>query len=279
MTITQVVAFNISENNRLSNGRTGEMRIWIDLTNSPHVNFFSGLIKELKDEHKIILTSRKHSNTIELLEIFGFTHHVIGDHPGKNILKKVNFFFGRVLKLYFYLKDKDIDVAISHSSFCSPMVSKMLGARVIYLNDNEHAIGNTVSFLFADQIMVPEFLDLRKVKRQWAKENQIVQYPGVKEGIYLWNYQPSSSFSFNMDNPENKQMIFVRPEPWLAQYYHGKKNFLDSLLLDLKDKYMIILLARDEQQKQYYSQEAFSGIVIPECRCRASIAHASLDSR
>ncbi len=32
------------------------MRIWFDLTNSPHVNFFSGLIAELRAEHELLVT-------------------------------------------------------------------------------------------------------------------------------------------------------------------------------------------------------------------------------
>ena len=131
-----------------------------------------------------------------------------------------------------FLRNKGIDVAISHSSFYSPVVSKLLGIRCIYLNDNEHAEGNKISFLFADKIMVPEFLDIEKVKKQWAKEEKIIRYPGVKEGIYLWSYEPTV-FN-NSDNRKSKKRIFIRPEPWTAQYYKGKRNFIDELLIGIK---------------------------------------------
>jgi len=240
------------------------MKIWIDITNSPHANFFAGLISELKSEHEFILTSRTHSNTVELLELFGFSYYLFGGHPGKNIIKKINFFIARVVRLIFFLRKQKVDVAISHSAFCSPLVSKALGIRVIYLNDNEHAIGNMISFLFADRIMVPEALDRDKVRKQWAREDKIVQYPGVKEGIYLWNYRPAPPESLKIENPDRKKLIFIRPEPWSAQYYRGEKNFLDSILLELQDRFVIVLLPRDAQQAEYYGQDRFSRVVIPE---------------
>lgn len=240
------------------------MKIWIDLTNSPHVNFFAGLINELRKEHDVILTSRHNNNTIELIELFGFSHHVIGKHPGKNKIRKVLVFITRVCQLFLFLRKKNVDVAISHSSFFSPVVARLLGIGVIYLNDNEHALGNRISFIFANKILVPEFLAVKKVRRQWAKAEKIVQYPGVKEGIYLWYYQPTPSSSFKIDNRENKKVIFIRPEPWMAQYYRGKKNFIDSLLIELKDAFKIVLLPRGEIQEEYYKQDKFVGVIVPE---------------
>jgi predicted glycosyltransferase len=64
------------------------MKIWFDLTNSPHVNFFAGMINDLGNHHDIVVTSRQYNNTIELLELFRITHHTIGKHPGQNKVKK-----------------------------------------------------------------------------------------------------------------------------------------------------------------------------------------------
>jgi len=54
------------------------MKIWIDLTNSPHVNFFSGMINELRQEHEVLLTCRPLANTIGLLEMEGFPLFIVG---------------------------------------------------------------------------------------------------------------------------------------------------------------------------------------------------------
>lgn len=240
------------------------MKIWIDLTNSPHVNFFSGMIRELQQSHEVLLTCRPLANTIELLELFGFSYHVIGKHYGQNKLKKALGFMVRIRQLYSFLRSKGIDVAISHSSFYSPVVAWLLGIRSIYLNDNEHAAGNRISFIFADQIMIPEFLDLKKVRRQWAKVEKIIKYPGVKEGIYLWHYRQKNAINTRVEARKKKKVVFIRPEPWTAQYYKGERNFIDDLLIDLKDRFKIVVLPRGKVQEDYYRQEKFTGIIVPE---------------
>jgi uncharacterized protein len=235
------------------------MKIWIDLTNSPHVNFFDRMIRELKKQNEVLLTCRPLANTIELLELSGFSHHVIGKHYGQNIMKKMLGFIIRIGQLYKFLSNRGIDVAVSHSSFYSPVVSWLLGIRCIYLNDNEHAEGNKISFMFADKVMVPEFLDIEKVKKQWAKEEKIIRYPGVKEGVYLWSYEAAVS-----NNNDNKKSIFIRPEPWTAQYYKGKRNFIDELLVNLRNNYETILLPRGKVQEAHYRKDKFSGITVPD---------------
>ena len=61
-----------------------------------------------------------------------------------------------------------------------------------------------------------------------------------------------------------KPKIYVRPEPWAAQYYTGSTNFMDELLLGLQDKSHLILLPRGEDQALHYRKPQFSAITIPE---------------
>jgi predicted glycosyltransferase len=235
------------------------MKIWIDLTNSPHVNFFSAMIEDLRREHEVLLTCRDLANTIDLLKLKGFEYHVVGSHYGSSRIKKVFGFPVRVLQLYSFLKGRHIDVAISHSSFYSPVVARLLGIRSIYINDNEHAAGNRISFLCASAIMVPEFLSMDNVRRQWGHPKKVTHYPGVKEGIYLCTLKDSGRTPRHSATTE----IFIRPEPWTAQYYRGAVNFMDDLIVSLKNKYRIILMPRGEHQAEHYRQEQFSGVTIP----------------
>ena len=239
------------------------MKIWIDLTNSPHVNFFAGLIDDLKAEHEVLLTCRPLANTIELLKIKGFTYHIVGKHYGASKAKKAFGFLIRVFQLFLFLRKKKVEVAISHSSFYSPIVARMLGARSIYLNDNEHAAGNRISFLFADKVVIPECISSRKIQGQWCIKGKIIRYPGVKEGIYLWNYKSQFSES-SYHSRGMKKTIFIRPEPRTAQYYKGGKNFIDDLLVDLKDDFEVTLLPRGEDKRIHYTQGKFQGIVVPQ---------------
>jgi predicted glycosyltransferase len=240
------------------------MNIWIDLSNSPHVNFFSGIIRELEKDHEILLTCRPLANTIDLLDMNHFTYHIVGKHYGKNIVKKTFGFPLRILQLYCFLKNRRIDRAISHSSYYSPFVAKMMGISCIYINDNEHAAGNRISFKFADYIMIPEFLDIDKIRRQGARDDKIIKYPGLKEGVYLWNYSIKPTNGHKSKSIDERKNIFIRPEPSTAQYYKGRQNFIDDLLLKLKENFRIIILPRNEVQEAHYRQEKFAGIKIPD---------------
>ena len=66
-----------------------------------------------------------------------------------------------------------------------------------------------------------------------------------------------------MEIDPSKKVIFVRPEPWTAQYYHGKANFMDELLLDLKNIHQVVLLPRGEDQRRYYQNHRFRPIFVP----------------
>ena len=240
------------------------MKIWFDLSNSPHINMFHDLIRELEsDGHEIIITSRPLANTVQLLDQRGLKHTVIGEHYGKNIYKKIFGYPIRVLQLRKFLAPLKPDLAISQSSFHSPIVAKLLGIPSIYTNDNEHAMGNKPAFIFASKILIPENLAIEKIAKLGVNAKKITQYPGVKEGIYLWS-KGERIQQKRKENTDKTIKIFIRPEPQTAQYYKGKENFLDEMLLTLQHKYKICVLTRDNQQYIHYKQDKFDKLNVPD---------------
>ncbi len=240
------------------------MRIWFDLSNSPHVNLFYDLIRELETAgHTIIITSRPLANTIALLEQKGLEYTVVGDHYGKSFIKKVVGYPVRVMQLYRFLKKLSPDLAISQSSFHSPLVAKMLGIPSIYTNDNEHALGNLPAFYFATRILIPENLRLEKIARNGVSANKVIQYPGLKEGIFLWSKGRSIQEHRDL-HIQDEIKIYIRPEPQTAQYYNGKTNFLDAIIGNLQNKYSITVLPRDAAQSAHYKAPYFSSVIVPD---------------
>lgn len=240
------------------------MKIWFDLSNSPHINMFYDLIKELESEgNDIIITCRPLANTIDLLNQKKLTYTVVGEHYGKNLYKKLFGYPIRVMQLRKFLAKQKPDIAVSQSSFHSPVVAKLLGIPSIYTNDNEHAMGNKAGFYFATSVMIPESLPIENVVRKGASKNRVSHYPGVKEGIYLWKKGEQIHKSREGRDLSNIK-IYIRPEPLTAQYYKGGLNFLDDTLEALQDKYTIIVLPRDKNQAAHYKQSKFSKVIVPE---------------
>jgi uncharacterized protein len=230
------------------------MKIWFDLSNSPHINLFAALINDLKHEHEVIITCRPLANTTDLLELHKFKYTIVGKHYGGKLSSKLLGYPIRVFQLMRFLRKNKVDIGITQSTFTSSVAARFSGVPFIYMNDNEHAMGNIPSFLFANKILVPEFIDLGKIRRQLAFKYKVIKYPGVKEGIYLWNMPVINSVT--------EKKIYIRPEPWIAQYYSGAINFLDDMLLFLQDKVKVVLLPRGKEQAEYYEQDKFKSIEV-----------------
>jgi len=225
---------------------------------------FYDLIKELESEgNEIIITCRPLANTIDLLNQKSMTYTVVGEHYGKNLYKKLFGYPIRVMQLRKFLAKQKPDIAVSQSSFHSPVVARLLGIPSIYTNDNEHAMGNKAGFYFATSVMIPESLPIENVIKKGASRNRVSHYPGVKEGIYLW--QKGERIHQSRENRNLSEVkVYVRPEPLTAQYYKGGLNFLDDTLEKLQDKVSIIVLPRDKIQAAHYKQSKFSKVIVPD---------------
>ena len=65
------------------------MRIWVDLTNSPHVLVMRPLIEVMRaDGHEVEVTARDFAQTLELCDRFGIEHTAIGSHRGGRLVSK-----------------------------------------------------------------------------------------------------------------------------------------------------------------------------------------------
>ena len=55
------------------------MRVWVDLTNSPHVLVLRPVIERLQDQgHEVQVTARDFAQTLALCDRFGIEHTAIG---------------------------------------------------------------------------------------------------------------------------------------------------------------------------------------------------------
>jgi predicted glycosyltransferase len=240
------------------------MKVWFDISNSPHINMFYDLIMDLESEgHEIIVTSRPLANTVALLDQKQIKHTTIGQHYGKNILKKIFGYPIRVFQLWQYLSRLKPDLAVSQSSFHSPVVAKILGIPSIYTNDNEHALGNILCFMTATRILIPEKMPIPSFFRISLLHRKFIRYPGIKEGIYLWIKAAAIASDRKRRPPFSDIEIFIRPEPLTAQYYNGKQNFLDDIISELQETCRVTVLARDKTQFMHYSQKRFNHIHLP----------------
>ena len=114
------------------------MRVWIDITNSPHVLFFRPLIRLLQEDgHEVAVTAREYAQTLELLELHGIAHEVVGPrHGGAGAAGKARALAGRLTALRRFAKGRRFDrrprprLARAHADRPQPRDPERDGARL-----------------------------------------------------------------------------------------------------------------------------------------------------
>ncbi len=89
------------------------MRIWVDLTNSPHVLVMRPVIRALEGRGaQVHVTARDFAQTLGLLERFGIAHEAIGHHRGGRLAAKGLGLASRSLALANWAKGRRFDAAL-----------------------------------------------------------------------------------------------------------------------------------------------------------------------
>ena len=97
------------------------MRVWVDLTNSPHVLVLRPLIAAMREDgHEVEVTARDFAQTLQLCERFGIAHTAIGRHRGGRVASKGVGLISRSGALARWARGRRFDVAIGHGAAARP---------------------------------------------------------------------------------------------------------------------------------------------------------------
>ena len=93
------------------------VRVWIDLTNSPHVLVLRPVIERLRaDGHEVEVTARDFAQTLELCDRFGIAHTAIGRHRGGHVAAKASGSPAGPMRLTRWARGRPFDLALGHGS-------------------------------------------------------------------------------------------------------------------------------------------------------------------
>ncbi len=241
-------------------------KIWIDMTNSPHVLFFEPLIRMLKKEGaEFLITARPYQQTIELLKQKKLNYKIIGKHYGKNKFRKASGLFFRSFLLWKEImrQKNQISFSISHGSpYCS-IASNFAGIYNLWTLDGDKAKDVIKpSVKFANKVVIPEIVPRENYVKMGTKKEKIIQYPGLKEEVYLWDFKPNKRYLEGIGVETDKPVILMRPEASKAVYIK-ETDFLIPLIETLKEDYFIILIPRTPDQDILYKRIFGDSIFIP----------------
>lgn len=208
------------------------MRIWVDLTNSPHVLLFEPLIARLRKQgHEVVISARDFAQTLQLCEDLIPDAIHVGAGEKIKIFGKINSLVSRVRQLKQFAAPQCFDVAVSHGSYDQAIAAKMLGIPALVMVDYEYQPANHLSFRLAKQLCLPAAFADEDVARRGGR-GKTIRYEGLKEEVYLRNYHPDplDKRALGIDDHEGP-VVTLRPPPTGA-LYNREENPLWGAIID-----------------------------------------------
>lgn len=260
------------------------MRIWIDLANSPHVPFFRSLADEfIRRNHQVVVTARDFAETVKLAEAAGLEIEVIGGHGGGKLAGKAGNLVQRALALGRWARGRNLDLAVSHNSYSQILAARALSLRTITLMDYEHQPANHLAFRLASRIIVPDAFPEVALMRFGASASKVKRYAGLKEDVYLADFQCDPEFPKLLGKlgiDQSNVLVTMRPPASEALYHRFENVFFDELLdrLLATPNVKVVLLSRSDLQRESYKARAVSNLIIPDVPLDGGnlIAHSDL---
>lgn len=233
------------------------MRIWIDITNTPHVNVLMPIIRHLEKDHELIFTARDFSETLPLLKKNGITPIVYGNYKGKSRVKKMLGLLSRMWTMLFKLPK--FDLALSLGGNYTSAIAFLRGKKSIVFSDNDISF-KFFSFAMGSYFIFPYYFKYQKVQKKYRiKDAQIKTFNGFKEDIYIAEFEPDPGF---LEQLPFKEFITIRPENLKASYVPKESTTIVPQLFEVfKDK-NILFLPRYEEEKKY--AEGYSNVWYPD---------------
>jgi predicted glycosyltransferase len=258
------------------------MRVWIDLSNSPHPLLFAPIARRLEElGHWVGITARDNAQTVELTLERWPDATVIGGESPSSRARKVEVMLARIPMLRRWAQEFGPDVALSHNSYAQIVAARVLGLPIVTAMDYEGQPANHLAFRLADVILMPEALRESAARKQGATDRRARFYAGFKEEIYLGDFDPDPAVLPMLGiEPDGRPLVVARTPPSRAAYHQFANPIfgeaLDALGQDPSAR--TVVLARHQEQREAIQALDLDNLVVPDhaIDSRSLIYHADL---
>jgi predicted glycosyltransferase len=216
------------------------MRIWYDACTGKQVRYGVAIAKRLRRlGHEVILTTRKHPDTLPLAKLLNEKFTVIGKYDPSSLFTRLQESAHRMLKMYELLEDNAPDIAIAHQSVELCRVAFGLNIPLILTADTPYAHAvNRLTIPLADTLITSEAIPKQFFKNFGAQK--IVQFRGVDEVAWVKDFVPTKKFEFK------KPLIVLRQMEAKAAYALGKTDLTERLAQKLTSLGHVLFLPRHD---------------------------------
>jgi predicted glycosyltransferase len=245
------------------------MRAWIDLSNSPHPLLFEPIARQLEARGVTVsVTARDNAQTVELarqrwpdVEVLG------GPSPAGRVAKGLAM-LERVRALASWARRERPDVALSHNSYAQIVSARLLGIRTVTAMDYEHQPANHLAFRLADAVLLPAALASSRLRVLGATSAKTHFYDGLKEEIYLGDFDPSPDAlaAAGVERGPDTIVVVARTPPAGALYHRGENPlFVEALRIATSDRRSrCVILTRRAEQRRALAELGLPKVALPE---------------
>lgn len=248
--------------------RRDGLRIWIDLSNSPHPLLFAPIARRLEElGHKVGVTARDNAQTVELTLERWPDATIIGGQSPKSLAQKAQVMVERIRTLRGWARSFGAEVALSHNSYGQIMAARTLGLRVVTAMDYEGQPANHLGFRLAHVILMPDALRGSKVGWQGATDRRAHFYPGFKEEICLGDFEPDPGVLTSLGvNRGEHPIIVARTPPSRAAYHQFGNPLFDQTIeaLGNDSNARVVVLVRHPEQREAIGALGLPNLVLPD---------------
>jgi predicted glycosyltransferase len=263
------------------------MRVWIDLTNSPHVLVMRPVIERLQaGGHDVTVTARDFAQTLELCRRLGVEHTAIGRHRGGRLAAKGVGLISRSAALVRWARTQQrlagapFDVALGHGSNDVTVAAAILRIPSATMFDYEWAtVQHNINCRLARAVVVPESIPPERLRRYGAA-GKLRRYEGLKEEYYLADFEPDDAVLDELRLDPSRAIVVVRTPPEVSLYHRFENDLFAQVLRALADAaasegLQPVVLPRVDSQRAELAN--VPGFLVPEHAIDAQSLIASAD--
>jgi predicted glycosyltransferase len=252
------------------------MRVWIDLTNSPHVLVMRPVIAALRSGgHEVEVTARDFAQTLQLCDRCGIEYTAVGSHRGGRIAAKAIGLASRSTALARWARGRGFDLAIGHGSNDVTVAAALLRIPSATTFDYEWAtVQHNVNCRLARAVVVPDAIPPERLYRYGAR-GKLMPYPGLKEEYYLADFEPDPAVVGELGLDASEPIVVVRTPPSVSLYHRFENDLFAAVLERLRGSQAVVLPRTAQQRAELTGA---GGFVVPEraVDTQSLVAHADL---
>ena len=252
------------------------MRVWVDLTNSPHPLVMRPIVERLRaGGHDVSVTARDFAQTVELAQRLGLEPIVIGRHRGGAVGAKARGLASRSVALARWARPRGFELAFGHGSNDVTVAAAALRIPSATMFDYEWAsVQHNVNCRLARVVVVPDAIPPARLERYGAR-GKLRTYPGLKEEYYLADFEPSPAVLGELGLDPREPIVVVRTPPAVSLYHRFENELFAAVLARVQGSQAVVLPRIESQRRELLDA---GGFIVPARAIDAQslIAYADL---